>query len=105
MPDRPYIQGMASVRPAPKRSAATPSGGADLPDYLRELEDAADYLAEPQRQLLRRAWAIGASAHVGQTRKSGEPAPPDRLSQSDIEIFSNFLNRLKRVLAETEEGQ
>ena len=73
MPDRPYIQGMASVRPAPKRSAATSPGDADLPDYLRELESAADYLGESQRQLLRRAWAIGASAHVGQTRKSGEP--------------------------------
>jgi len=43
------------------------------PDYLRELEQAAAYLPEPQRALLRRAWAVGAAAHAGQTRKSGEP--------------------------------
>lgn len=43
------------------------------PDYLRELEAAAGYLPEPQRALLRRAWAVGAAAHAGQTRKSGEP--------------------------------
>jgi guanosine-3',5'-bis(diphosphate) 3'-pyrophosphohydrolase len=43
------------------------------PDYLRELEDAAGYLPGPQRALLRRAWAVGAAAHAGQTRKSGEP--------------------------------
>ncbi|MEI2456603.1 bifunctional (p)ppGpp synthetase/guanosine-3',5'-bis(diphosphate) 3'-pyrophosphohydrolase [Lysobacter firmicutimachus] len=45
----------------------------ELPDYVRELELAAHYLPEPQRQLLRRAWAVGAAAHAGQTRKSGEP--------------------------------
>src|SRR5688500_9932926 len=49
------------------------SDHAELPDYLRELERAAQYLPEPQRQQLRRAWAIGAAAHVGQTRRSGEP--------------------------------
>ncbi|MFC3814781.1 RelA/SpoT family protein [Lysobacter sp. GCM10012299] len=46
---------------------------ADVPDYVRELENAAEYLPAPQRQSLRRAWAIGAAAHAGQTRKSGEP--------------------------------
>ncbi|QSX74849.1 bifunctional (p)ppGpp synthetase/guanosine-3',5'-bis(diphosphate) 3'-pyrophosphohydrolase [Lysobacter arenosi] len=46
---------------------------ADVPDYVRELENAAEYLPEPQRHSLRRAWAIGAAAHAGQTRKSGEP--------------------------------
>ncbi|GAB3105058.1 RelA/SpoT family protein [Lysobacter terrae] len=46
---------------------------ADLPDYVRELEQAAHYLPAPQREQLRRAWSIGAAAHVGQTRKSGEP--------------------------------
>src|SRR5688572_20003220 len=46
---------------------------AELPDYVRDFERTADYLPEPQRQLLRRAWAIGAAAHAGQTRKSGEP--------------------------------
>ncbi|MBN7137150.1 (p)ppGpp synthetase [Lysobacter enzymogenes] len=45
----------------------------ELPDYVRELELAAHYLPEAQRQQLRRAWAVGAAAHAGQTRKSGEP--------------------------------
>ena len=45
----------------------------ELPDYVRELELAAHYLPEPQRLLLRRAWSVGAAAHAGQTRKSGEP--------------------------------
>src|SRR4249919_2795397 len=46
---------------------------ADLPDYVRELELAAQYLPKSQREQLRRAWSIGAAAHAGQTRKSGEP--------------------------------
>jgi guanosine-3',5'-bis(diphosphate) 3'-pyrophosphohydrolase len=44
-----------------------------VPDYVRELELAADYLPEEQRRQLRRAWAVGAAAHAGQSRKSGEP--------------------------------
>jgi GTP diphosphokinase / guanosine-3',5'-bis(diphosphate) 3'-diphosphatase len=53
--------------------AIAASEDADLPDYVRELEQAAHYLPATQRAQLRRAWAIGAAAHVGQTRKSGEP--------------------------------
>jgi guanosine-3',5'-bis(diphosphate) 3'-pyrophosphohydrolase len=44
-----------------------------LPDYMRALQQATDYLPEDQRRLLRRAWAVGAAAHAGQTRRSGEP--------------------------------
>ena len=44
-----------------------------VPDYVQALERAANYLPAPQHQLLRRAWAVGAAAHVGQVRKSGEP--------------------------------
>ncbi|WP_147652613.1 RelA/SpoT family protein [Vulcaniibacterium gelatinicum] len=44
-----------------------------VPDYVRVLERAADYLPPEQRPLLRRAWAVGAAAHAGQTRRSGEP--------------------------------
>jgi guanosine-3',5'-bis(diphosphate) 3'-pyrophosphohydrolase len=44
-----------------------------VPDYVDDLQRAADYLPPEQLALLRRAWAVGASAHVGQTRKSGEP--------------------------------
>ncbi|CAA9323980.1 MAG: Guanosine-3',5'-bis(diphosphate) 3'-pyrophosphohydrolase / GTP pyrophosphokinase, (p)ppGpp synthetase II [uncultured Lysobacter sp.] len=47
--------------------------GQALPDYVAELERAAHYLDDAQRARLRRAWAVGAAAHVGQTRKSGEP--------------------------------
>ncbi|NLB58637.1 MAG: bifunctional (p)ppGpp synthetase/guanosine-3',5'-bis(diphosphate) 3'-pyrophosphohydrolase, partial [Gammaproteobacteria bacterium] len=44
-----------------------------VPGYMRELEEAADYLDDAQRVVLRRAWAVGAAAHEGQARKSGEP--------------------------------
>ena len=51
----------------------TPAPVAELPDYVRVLAAAADYLPEEQRATLIRAWRIGADAHAGQTRKSGEP--------------------------------
>ena len=44
-----------------------------VPGYVRELEQAADYLDDDQRAVLRRAWAVGAAAHEGQRRRSGEP--------------------------------
>ncbi|MEO6138721.1 MAG: HD domain-containing protein, partial [Luteimonas sp.] len=44
-----------------------------LPDYVLALQRAASYLPEDQLRLLRRAWAVGAAAHAGQTRRSGEP--------------------------------
>ncbi len=50
-----------------------PAAEADVPDYVRDFERAADYLPQDQRALLRRAWAVGAAAHAGQTRRSGEP--------------------------------
>ncbi|HEY5612550.1 MAG TPA: HD domain-containing protein, partial [Lysobacter sp.] len=68
---------MTSSEPARRNIAPDPAVGraddATLPDYVRELEQSASYLPEAQREQLRRAWAIGASAHAGQTRKSGEP--------------------------------
>ncbi|RZA26093.1 MAG: HD domain-containing protein, partial [Lysobacteraceae bacterium] len=51
--------------------AASPDDG--VPGYVRELEHAASYLPAEQLPLLRRAWEVGAAAHEGQTRKSGEP--------------------------------
>jgi len=44
-----------------------------VPEYVLALEKAAAYLPADQHALLRRAWMVGAAAHVGQTRKSGEP--------------------------------
>ncbi len=61
----------------PIRSAKTvdhPAPHEDgVPEYLRQLERAASYLPADQLALLRRAWKVGADAHEGQTRKSGEP--------------------------------
>ena len=51
-----------------------PASVADaVPDYVQALERAAFYLSPEQKALLRRAWSVGAAAHAGQTRKSGEP--------------------------------
>ncbi|MGO4780314.1 HD domain-containing protein, partial [Lysobacter sp. 2RAB21] len=63
---------MTPAEPALNTYPAAPDD-TELPDYVRELELAAHYLPETQRLLLRRAWAVGAAAHAGQTRKSGEP--------------------------------
>lgn len=51
----------------------TAPGEDAVPDYVQSLERAANYLPQAQRAQLRRAWAVGAEAHAGQTRKSGEP--------------------------------
>lgn len=63
---------MTPAEPALSTYPAVPDH-TELPDYVRELELAAHYLPEAQRLQLRRAWSVGAAAHVGQTRKSGEP--------------------------------
>jgi guanosine-3',5'-bis(diphosphate) 3'-pyrophosphohydrolase len=53
--------------------ATVPAPEGVVPDYVQALEQAAAYLPEAQRPLLRRAWAVGAAAHAGQARRSGEP--------------------------------
>ena len=53
-------------------SVPVPDPGS-VPDYVQALERTASYLDDDQRAQLRRAWAVGAAAHAGQTRKSGEP--------------------------------
>ncbi|WPU55272.1 bifunctional (p)ppGpp synthetase/guanosine-3',5'-bis(diphosphate) 3'-pyrophosphohydrolase [Stenotrophomonas acidaminiphila] len=60
------------MNPGPSAQVAAPAGGA-VPDYVLQLERAASYLPAEQLPMLRRAWEVGASAHAGQTRKSGEP--------------------------------
>jgi GTP diphosphokinase / guanosine-3',5'-bis(diphosphate) 3'-diphosphatase len=57
----------------PILAGPTPAPDAEKPDYVRKLEIAAGYLPENQLATLIRAWRVGASAHSGQTRKSGEP--------------------------------
>ncbi len=64
---------MSDPVPVDDRIQTTATPAEPVPDYVAALEDAADYLTEDQRRLLRRAWAVGAAAHAGQTRKSGEP--------------------------------
>ncbi|RPE74844.1 RelA/SpoT family protein [Vulcaniibacterium tengchongense] len=63
---------MSPAEPA-KREVPAAVPAAALPEYVRELDHAAGYLSDAQREQLHRAWAVGAAAHAGQTRKSGEP--------------------------------
>src|SRR5690606_21375216 len=69
-----------------------PSSEEDVPDYVRDFERAAAYLPADQRALLRRAWAMGAAAHAGQTRKSGEPyithpvAVAQALAEQEVDV-------------------
>jgi len=60
------------MNPGPTAQVAVPAGGT-VPDYVLQLERAASYLPAEQLPMLRRAWDVGAAAHAGQTRKSGEP--------------------------------
>ncbi|UYB53227.1 bifunctional (p)ppGpp synthetase/guanosine-3',5'-bis(diphosphate) 3'-pyrophosphohydrolase [Xanthomonas sp. AM6] len=64
------------MNPGPSAQVATaalsPASEA-IPDYVLQLERSASYLPAEQIPLLRRAWEVGAAAHAGQTRKSGEP--------------------------------
>ena len=64
------------MNPGPSAQAveSAPShAGEPVPDYVVALERAASYLPREQLPLLREAWRVGAEAHAGQTRKSGEP--------------------------------
>ena len=57
-------------------SAAKPSAGVDvstLPPYVQELKALVGYLPESSIERVLRAFQIGATAHLGQERKSGEP--------------------------------
>jgi guanosine-3',5'-bis(diphosphate) 3'-pyrophosphohydrolase len=63
---------MSAGEPAYATPAPAPVDAA-VPDYVRELQQAADYLPEDQQRQLLRAWSVGAAAHAGQTRRSGEP--------------------------------
>ncbi|GAB6197218.1 RelA/SpoT family protein [Lysobacter xanthus] len=60
-------------RVASPKAASLPVPTDEAPEYVLELERAAAYLNDEQRGLLRKAWRLGAEAHAGQTRKSGEP--------------------------------
>ncbi len=56
--------------------AATPPTAAEppsLPPYVLALKERVAYLPEPKVALVLQAYAVGARAHEGQERKSGEP--------------------------------
>ncbi|HEU4671068.1 MAG TPA: bifunctional (p)ppGpp synthetase/guanosine-3',5'-bis(diphosphate) 3'-pyrophosphohydrolase, partial [Dyella sp.] len=58
--------------PAPV-AATDPSQDAALPDYVLALKDRLAYLPPEQIERVVRAFRVGAHAHAGQARKSGEP--------------------------------
>lgn len=64
---------MTSFEPVCSTSERQVVDPATLPGYMRGLERAAKYLDESQQALLRQAWVVGAAAHSGQMRSSGEP--------------------------------
>ncbi len=64
---------MKSGRTVQAMPSAPSVAGDAVPEYVRKFEQTAAYLPREQMPLLRRAWEVGAAAHAGQTRKSGEP--------------------------------
>ncbi|WP_049622480.1 RelA/SpoT family protein [Frateuria defendens] len=54
-------------------AAVAPADPAVLPPYVLELKDRVAYLPERQVERVLRAYVVGARAHAGQARKSGEP--------------------------------
>src|SRR5687768_13376240 len=69
----PRKSARTAEKTAPHAPVAGAADGQALPEYVHALEAATDYLPDDQRALLRRAWTVGAAAHAGQSRKSGEP--------------------------------
>jgi guanosine-3',5'-bis(diphosphate) 3'-pyrophosphohydrolase len=65
------------------------------PECLTKLLNKVSYFTSEQREIIRRAFWFGASAHVGQTRKSGEPYITHPLSVAgilaDIHLDSDSL--------------
>jgi guanosine-3',5'-bis(diphosphate) 3'-pyrophosphohydrolase len=80
----------------------------EVPEYVVELERAAAYLDDGQRALLRKAWRIGAEAHAGQTRKSGEPyithpvAVAKVLAEQGLDVETLIAAILHDTLEDTE---
>ncbi|MFT4197885.1 MAG: bifunctional (p)ppGpp synthetase/guanosine-3',5'-bis(diphosphate) 3'-pyrophosphohydrolase [Pseudoxanthomonas sp.] len=75
----------------------------DVPAYVRNLEVAAAYLPAEQLPLLRRAWEVGAQAHSGQTRKSGEPyiTHPVAVAQVLAELGMDAETLIAAILHDT----
>ncbi|MGH8063496.1 MAG: RelA/SpoT family protein [Pseudoxanthomonas sp.] len=91
----------------PRRNVETvdhsPSPDGEVPDYVHQLERAASYLPAEQLPLLRRAWEVGAAAHVGQIRKSGEPyiTHPVAVAQVLAELGLDVETLIAAILHDT----
>ena len=72
-PVRPFPLYSQRMSSDPAHVVPVPVPDDAVPEYVRALERVAGYLPAGQVPLLRRAWAVGASAHAGQMRRSGEP--------------------------------
>jgi GTP diphosphokinase / guanosine-3',5'-bis(diphosphate) 3'-diphosphatase len=86
-----------------KTVAPSPSLDDGVPEYLRQLERVASYLPAEQLPLLRRAWQVGAAAHEGQTRKSGEPyiTHPVAVAQVLAELGLDVETLIAAILHDT----
>ncbi|WCE04717.1 bifunctional (p)ppGpp synthetase/guanosine-3',5'-bis(diphosphate) 3'-pyrophosphohydrolase [Pseudoxanthomonas sp. JBR18] len=75
----------------------------DAPEYVQRFEAAASYLPADQLPLLRKAWEVGAVAHAGQTRKSGEPyiTHPVAVAQVLAELGMDVETLIAAVLHDT----
>jgi guanosine-3',5'-bis(diphosphate) 3'-pyrophosphohydrolase len=90
------------------KAAPLPVATDEVPEYVVELERAAAYLDDGQRALLRKAWRLGAEAHAGQTRKSGEPyithpvAVAKVLAEQGLDVETLIAAILHDTLEDTE---
>ncbi len=78
---------------------------APLPDYVDALLAAANYLSPEEQAKLVHAWKVGAAAHAGQTRKSGEPyiTHPVAVAQVLAEQGMDFKTLTAAILHDTVE--
>ena len=101
---------MTSFEPVCSTSERQLVDPATLPAYMLELERAAKYLDEPQRALLRHAWVVGAAAHAGQMRSSGEPyithpvAVAQILAEQGLDIETLLAAILHDTIEDTQLG-
>ena len=78
---------------------------APLPDYVDALLAAASYLSPEEQAKLVHAWKVGAAAHAGQMRKSGEPyiTHPVAVAQVLAEQGMDFKTLVAAILHDTVE--
>jgi guanosine-3',5'-bis(diphosphate) 3'-pyrophosphohydrolase len=101
---------MSSFDRVTNPAASAPAVPGEVPEYVLELERSASYLGDEQRALLRRAWEVGARAHAGQMRKSGEDyithpvAVAKVLAEQGLDVETLIAAILHDTLEDTELG-